>query len=81
MFAFSKAIWEPRVEFYLEKSVLKLKDKEWDAIMDAASKYSSIIKAKQALLKGKGKAGSHIQAMEEEHELEYDSNSEPDQVT
>jgi hypothetical protein len=78
MFAFSEAIWEPRVEFYLEKSVVKLKDKEWDAIMDAASEYSPVIKAKQAPLKGK--ARSHVQATEEEHELEYDSNSEPDQI-
>jgi hypothetical protein len=78
MFAFSEATWEPRVEFYLEKSVSKLKDKEWEAIMDAASEYSNVIKAKQAPSKGKGKARSHVQATEEEHELEYDSHSEPD---
>jgi hypothetical protein len=78
MFAFSKSIWEPRVIFYLEKSILKLRDKEWEAIMDAASEYSNVIKTQQAPSKGKGKA--RVQATEEERELEYECSSEPDQV-
>ena len=74
IFAFSKAIWEPRVEFYQEKSVLKLKDKDWEAIMNALSKYLG--RAKEALSKGKGKVHSHVPAMaEEELELKYDSDS------
>jgi hypothetical protein len=42
MFAFSETIWEPRAEFYLEKSISKLKEKEWGSIMDAAAEYSTI---------------------------------------
>ncbi len=74
MFAFSETIWEPRVEFYLEKSISKLKDKEWEAIMNAASEFSNVIKAKQAPSKEKGK--TRVQATEEERELEYEYSSE-----
>lgn len=74
MFSFSEAIWEPRANFYLEKSILKLKDKEWKKIMDAAAEYSNVIK--KPLSKGKGKA--HIKITEEELELEYDSGSDGD---
>jgi hypothetical protein len=77
MFAFSETTWEPRVQFYLEKSISKLKEKEWESIMIAAAEYSTVIKAKSSS-KGKGKATSRIQATEEELELAYDSNSEED---
>jgi len=73
MFAFSETTWEPRAEFYLEKSIAKLKEKEWEKIMDAASEYSNIIKGKPS--KGKGTVKSQVQLMEEELELEYDSDS------
>lgn len=78
MFAFSETTWQPRVEFYLKKSILKLKDKEWEAIMDAAAKYSNVIQMKQA--PSKGKAQSLVQATEEELEFEYDSNSGTDKM-
>lgn len=71
MFAFSEAIWEPRAEFYLEKSILELKDKEWKKIMDAAAEYSNVIKKPSS--KGKGRAC--VKTTEEELELEYDSGS------
>jgi len=74
MFSFSKAIWEPRAEFYLNKGISKLKDKEWESIMNAAAEYSNIIMEKQCPSKGKQKA--RVQATEEERELEYDSDSE-----
>jgi hypothetical protein len=74
MFAFSETIWEPRAEFYLEKSISKLKEKEWGSIMDAAAEYSTIFKVKPFPSKGKGK--SRVQATEEEIELEYDSDSD-----
>ena len=74
IFAFSETTWEPRAEFYLEKSIAKLKEKEWEKIMDAASEYSTIIKGKPS--KGKGTVKSRVQPTEEEHELEYsDSDS------
>jgi hypothetical protein len=72
MFAFSEGAWEPRVMFYLEKSILTLKDKEWDDIMDAAGEYLSIMKPS----KGKGKVRSCVQMTEEEQELKYDSDSD-----
>jgi hypothetical protein len=71
MFAFSEMIWEPRVEFYLEKSIIKLKEKEWEGIMSAVAEYSNVIQVKPSQAKGKGRA----QQTEEEHELEYDSDS------
>lgn len=79
VFAFSETTWEPRVEFYLEKSIVKLKDKEWEAIMDAAAEYSNVIQMKQAP-SSKGKARSRVQVTEEELELEYDSNSDMEKI-
>ena len=76
MFAFSETTWEPRAEFYLEKSIAKLKEKEWEKIMDAASEYSNVIKAKSELKKAHGKGKRIIQLTEEELELEYDSDSD-----
>jgi hypothetical protein len=53
MFAFSETTWEPRAAFYLERSIAKLKEKEWERIIDAATEHSNIIKQPS---KGKGKA-------------------------
>ena len=80
MFAFSEATWEPRAEFYLEKSISMLKDKEWKNIMDAAAEYSNVIKVMQFPSKGKGKARSRVEVTEEEQELEYDSDSDSDEA-
>jgi hypothetical protein len=74
MFAFSETIWDPRVVFYLKKSITNLKDKEWDNIMEAAAEFSSILKPS----KEKGKVQNYMQRTEEEQELEYDSNSDDD---
>jgi hypothetical protein len=79
MFAFSETTWEPRAELYLEKSIAKLKEKEWERIMDAAGEYSNIIKGKPS--KGKEKVKSKVQPTEEERELEYDSDSASDTKT
>jgi hypothetical protein len=73
MFAFSKTTWEPRAEFYLQKSIAKLKEKEWEKIMDAAGEYSNVFKAKS---KGKANTKNQVQLTEEELELEYDSESD-----
>jgi hypothetical protein len=37
MFAFSENFWKGRVEFYLEKGISKLKEKDWKHIMKAAA--------------------------------------------
>ena len=66
MFAFSETVWEPRVAFYLEKGISKLKEKDWGNIMKAAD-YSNGI-----LLKGKQRAA----VTQEELELLWDSESE-----
>ncbi len=41
MFAFSEALWKPRVEFFLEKGVAKLKKKDWKNIMDRMTQLSN----------------------------------------
>ena len=72
MFAFSETVWEPRAEFYLEKGVSKLKDKDWENILKAAANFSNVIKA-PATSKGK----ERVPAMaEEELELAWDSESD-----
>jgi hypothetical protein len=73
MFAFSETTWEPRVEFYLEKSILNLKEKDWESIMSGAAEYSNI-RLKPSPSKRKG--NNRVQATEEELELEYDSDSD-----
>ena len=71
MFAFSEAAWEPRTMVYLEKSVSKLKEKDWKKILAAASQYSSITKQKSvAQSKGKGRAV----ATKDEMELAWSSS-------
>ena len=72
MLAFSETIWEPRAEFYLEKGVSKLKEKDWENVMKAAASYSNVIKAP---LSSKGKQRAPA-VMEEELELTWDSESD-----
>lgn len=71
MFAFSETVWEPRVELYLEKGVVKLKQKDWTNILNAASEYSNFIKISPT-----SKAKKPALMMEEELELAWDSESE-----
>jgi lipopolysaccharide biosynthesis glycosyltransferase len=73
MFAFSETVWEPRTMLYLEKSISKLKEKDWKKILEAASEYSNIPKSQKsvALLKGKGREV----ITKEEMELAWDSDS------
>lgn len=79
MFAFSEAIWEPRVGFYLMSSISKLTVKEWGCILEAAAAYSKVIahELKQQA-KGKRKASSQLEAhrAEEEMELDYARSSD-----
>ena len=74
MFAFSEAAWVSRVEFYLEKGIARLKEKDWTNIMRAAAEYSNAIKdkASDAATRRKGRAMT-----EEELELTWDSDSDP----
>jgi len=43
MFAFSKGSWKCRVEFYLEKEISRLKEKDWTNIMKGAAEHSAFI--------------------------------------
>jgi hypothetical protein len=74
MFAFCETVWEPRANFYLEKGISKLKEKDWGNIMKAASKYSSVIKL---LEKPSPSKKRHLSPTEEEMELAWnDSGSD-----
>jgi len=73
MFAFSETVWEPRAEFYLEKGISKLKEKDWENIMNAAANYSNILKAPMS--KGKQHAPAPT---EEELELAWDEDEADD---
>ena len=44
MFAFSKACWKPKVDFYLEKGIVKLKEKDWKNISNTVTKSSNFVK-------------------------------------
>ena len=44
MFAFSKACWKPKVDFYLEKGIAKLKEKDWKNISNAVTKSLNFVK-------------------------------------
>ncbi len=74
LFAFSETTWEPRTMVYLEKSISKLKEKDWKMILEAASEYSNISKTQKSvvLLKEKGRAVT----TKEEMELVWDSDSD-----
>ncbi len=71
MFAFSEATWEPRANFYLEKGILKLKEKDWSNIMKAAAEYSSVIKL---LEKPSPSKKRHVSPTEEEMELAWNES-------
>jgi len=74
MFAFSKAAWEPRATFYLEKGIMKLKEKDWKNIMNAAAEYSNTIKSDNS----SSTTRKHFSMTEEELDLVWDSESESD---
>jgi hypothetical protein len=69
IFAFSETTWESRAELY-EKGILKLKEKDWINIMNAAAEYSNVI---SPISKGKKRA-----VTEEESELTWESEAEAD---
>ena len=71
MFAFSETVWEPRVQFYL-MGLLKLKEKDWTNILNAAAEYSNHIIKISPTSKGKKCA----LATEEELDFNWDSESE-----
>jgi hypothetical protein len=73
MFAFSESSWKCRAEFYLEKGILKLKEKDWKNIMEGAAEYSAFV--------SKSKSSSVQKALEpteEELEMAWDSDSDVD---
>jgi hypothetical protein len=72
MFTFSETIWEPRIAFYLEKGVMNLKPKDWERIMAAAAQYSGALKP----LSSKSKGKQCMPVMEEELQLQWESDSD-----
>jgi hypothetical protein len=72
MFTFSETIWEPRIAFYLEKGVMNLKPKDWERIMAAAAQYSGALKP----LSSKSKGKQRMPVMEEELQLQWESDSD-----
>jgi len=73
MFAFSEAAWEPRATFYLE-NIMKLKEKDWKNIMNAAAEYSNAIKSDNS----SSTTRKRFSMTEEELDLVWDSESESD---
>src|SRR6266545_8112471 len=63
MFAFSEGSWKSRVEFYLEKGISKLKEKDWTNIMKGAAEHSAFISKSTSSASGAPKA---LRLMEEE---------------
>jgi hypothetical protein len=71
MFAFSESTWKPRIEFYLEKGISNLEDKDWKNVMKAVAEYSTFV-TKPATSSTKKASGP----TEEELELEWDADSD-----
>ena len=61
--AFSEPIWEPRARWYLEKGILKMKEKDWKNIMK--------VFAHNPTAKKKGRA-----PLKDEDELSWESEAE-----
>ncbi len=67
MLAFSEALWKPRVEFHLEKGIVKLKKKDWKNITDGVTKLVGM----------DSEAGrTNRNVTEEELELAWESESD-----
>jgi len=66
MFAFSEACWKPKIDLYLEKGIVKLKEKDWKNILSAVAKSSNFVKPNRPT----GKI-----LTQEELELVWDSDS------
>ena len=66
MLAFGEPIWEPRARLYLEKGIVKMKDKDWKSIMKAIADIAGTSLKKR----------SYAPVTEEEAELSWESESE-----
>jgi hypothetical protein len=75
MFAFSEGSWKCRVEFYLEKGISKLKEKDWTSIMKGAADHSPFISKSTSSARGAQKV---LEPMEEELEMEWESDASED---
>jgi len=73
MFAFSENAWKPRIEFYLEKGISNLEDKDWKNVMKAAAEYSTFVTKPEPATSSAQKAS---EPTEEELELEWDADSD-----
>jgi hypothetical protein len=72
MFAFSEGSWKCRVEFYLEKGISKLKEKDWTNIMKGVAEHSAFVL--KSVRKG-------LEPTEEELEMVWESDSDADPAT
>jgi len=59
------------VEFYLEKGISKLKEKDWKNVMKGAAEHSAFISKSTSLQKAS-------QPTEEELEMDWESDSDAD---
>ncbi len=68
LLAFGEPTWEPRARLYLEKGILKMKEKDWKNIMKVVAETTTILKKK----------GHHGGACltEEDAELSWESESD-----
>ena len=74
MFAFSESSWKSRVEFYLQKGILNLREKDWKNIMKAAAEYSIFVPKSNE----QANTQTASKPTEEELELVWDSESDPE---
>ena len=69
MFAFSESSWKCRAEFYLEKGISKLKEKDWTNIMKGAAEHSAFVSKLSS-------ASARKEPTEEELEMVWESDSD-----
>jgi hypothetical protein len=69
MFAFSEGTWKCRVEFYLEKGISKLKEKDWTNIMKGAAEHSAFVSKSSS-----ASARNALEPTEEELEMVWESD-------
>jgi len=73
MFAFSETLWLPKIQSHLEKSMPKLKEKDWKKIMKEVGQFTNAVTLKAGKSSGKGRA---MPEDDDELELSWESDSD-----
>lgn len=68
MLAFSETLWSSKMDVHLERSIPKLKEKDWEKIMQDVVNFMGSVILKPGDSKGKGRA------LPDEPELSWDSD-------